>query len=460
MTYLVDHLAILMFVTLAGLIFVGFPVAFVLAGTGLAFGLLGWIFDVFNPLQFFNILPRIWGGIAHNQVLVAVPMFIVMGTVLERSGVAKQLLICLQILLRRTPAGLALAVTLMGTIMAATTGIVGASVVMLALIALPTMVERGYDKRLAAGTIAASGTLGILIPPSIMLIVIADQIQVPVGTLFMGAMVPGLMLSALYTVFILMVGALAPHRAPPLASDAGPQTAVELIVLVVKSLIAPSVLILLVLGSIFLGWATPTEASGIGVIGALAIAWMNRSLSREALWEAIDSAALTNAMVFFVIMGATVFSYVFRALGGDDLVIDLLAAAGIRDGWSILIFLMVLVFLMGFFFDWIEIILIVLPIFAPVLQQVDFSQHGIATTHAFLTWFAISLSVILQTSFLTPPFAISLFFLKGAMPGVLTVKDTYIGVIPFVAIQLVAVALVVALPELALWLPRILGYFD
>jgi tripartite ATP-independent transporter DctM subunit len=457
--WLAENLALILFVVLAVVLFCGFPVAFVLGGVGIFFGAIGWALDVFNPLQFFNVLNRIWGGVAANPILVAVPMFIFMGTVLERSGVANDLLHCLQVLLRRVPGGLAMSVTLMGTIMAASTGIVGASVIMLTLIALPAMLARSYNKELAVGTIASAGTLGILIPPSIMLVLMGDLLAVPVGTLFAGALIPGLLLSSLYLFYIVGLAFLTPAHAPPMGEHEGPADRREFWALIFRSFVPPTFLVFLVLGSIYLGWATPTEAAGVGGAGALLLAWWNKRLNYQMMKEVIESAALTNAMVFFIFCGATLFAYVFRALGGDDVVQHLLKILGIDTGWEILTFLMVLVFILGFFFDWIEICLIVLPVFAPVLQAIDFSGHiGAGSGPVFLTWFIVLLSINLQTAFLTPPFGFTLFYMKGTVPPSITMMHIYRGIVPFVILQVIGLVLVMTFPTIALWLPRIAGF--
>lgn len=456
--WLVDHLAVVMFLSLILALFSGYPVAFSLGAMGVFFGFIGWFFDEFRLVQFASIMPRIYGSAVMNQVLMAIPMFIFMGLVLEKARLAEDLLHALQVLMRRVPGGLALSVAALGTIMAATTGIVGASVIMLTLMTLPTMLERGYDKRLACGTIAASGTLGILIPPSIMLVILGDLAQVPVGTLFAAAFIPGLLLSALYMLYILAVSVARPQLAPPLAVEHH-VGGVELFLMVLKSLIPPAFLIFAVLGSIFLGWATPTEASGVGCAGALLLAWANGRLNMQTLREVIDSAGLTNALVFFIIMGATLFSYVFRALGGDYVVADILKAVGIDTGWEVVIFLMVLVFVLGFFFDFIEIALIVLPIFYPILARLDFTEH-VGQAFAFMPWITILIAVNLQTSFLTPPFGFTLFYMKGTVPPGVTLVDIYQGIVPFVALQLIGLALCVAFPEIVLWLPRITGFLD
>jgi tripartite ATP-independent transporter DctM subunit len=457
--WIATHLAVLMFLVLTVIMFIGYPVAFVLGGVALGFGVLGIIFDVFHPAQFQALIPRIWGQAVQNQVLIAVPMFIFMGTILERSGVADELLKALQVLLRRIPGGLAMAVTLMGTIMAATTGIVGASVIMLTLIALPTMLERGYSKELSVGTIASAGTLGILIPPSIMLVIMGDLMTISVGTLFTAAILPGLIMSAVYVVYIGILAFLRPQMAPPLAAHAGPQGTGEFLSMVFRSFLPPSFLIFVVLGSIFGGFATPTEAGGAGCAGALLLAWWNRRLNLKMIREVIESSALTNALVFFIVFGATLFSFVFRALGGDDVVAELLAEAGINTGWSILIFVMTLVFIMGFFFDWLEICLIVLPIFAPILAKVDFTPH-LATNKDFMLWFVVLVAVNLQTAFLTPPFGFALFYMKGTVPKSVTMRHIYRGIVPFVMLQLIALTLAIVFPDIILGLPRYFGFLD
>ena len=448
--YFEDYLPILMFVALAILLFTGFPVGFVLGGVGLAFGFIGMYFDVFSQVELFNLVLRIW-GIADNLVLVAIPMFIFMGTMLERAGVAADLLHCLQVLLRRTPGGLALAVTVMGTILAATTGIIGASVVMISLMALPIMIERRYNTELATGTIAASGTLGILIPPSIMLVIMADLLGRSVGTLFVAAVFPGLILSGLYFAYIFSLCRFKPELAPPLPKEMGPQTPVELLLLLLRGFIPTVFLIVLVLGSIVLGWTTPTEAAGVGAGGAVLLAVINRKLTWRVLRDVVERTAVTNGMIFFLFVGATAFSYVFRSLGGDDLIEDLIYALGVGP-WGILVILMAVAFLLGFFFDWIEITLIVLPVFAPILAGLDFGEHLPRTEVIY--WFAILLAVNLQTSFLTPPFGFALFYMKGVAPPEVRIQQIYRGIIPFVMLQLVGLGLVIAFPDIAMWLPR------
>jgi len=447
------YLPLFMFAALGILLFSGYPVAFVLGGIGLAFGFIGMALGTFHFIQFFSLELRIWGGIAESLVLTAIPMFIFMGTMLERSGVASDLLHCLQVLLRRVPGGLALSVTIMGTVMAATTGIIGASVVMMTLLALPVMVQQNYNKPLATGTIAASGTLGILIPPSIMLVIMAELLARSVGNLFVAAIIPGFMLAGFYMLYILVLCGFKPQLAPPLAAEEGPDTNVGILLMVVRSFIPPLFLVFLVLGSILFGWATPTEAAGVGGAGAILLAILKRRLTFSVLKDVLERSALTGGMLFGIFLGATCFSYVFRALGGDDLVIGMVEHLGLGP-WGLLLVLMALVFFLGFFFDWIEITLIVLPVFAPIVAELDFGDHVARIDVVY--WFAILLAVNLQTSFLTPPFGFALFYMKGVAPPEVRIQHIYKGIVPFVMLQLVGLGLVLAFPDLALWLPRVL----
>ncbi len=447
----IDYMPLFMFAALGIFLFSGYPVAAVLGGVGLGFGFIGIALGVFSEIEFFNIVSRIWGGIADNQVLVAIPMFIFMGTMFEKSGVANDLLYCLQVLLRRVPGGLALSVTVMGVIMAAMTGIIGASVVMMTIMALPVMVQRQYNMPLATGTIAASGTLGVLIPPSIMLVIMAELLGRSVGNLFVAAFFPGLMLAGLYLLYIVTLCSFRPGLAPPLPDELGPTNKTELVVLLLKGFVPATFLIFMVLGSIIFGWATPTEAAGVGAAGAIILAVVNRRLTFSVLSKVVEHSMLTNAMLFFIFIGATAFSYTFRSLGGDDIVIGLVDSAGLGS-WGILFVLMVIVFFLGFFFDWIEITLIVIPVFAPIIELLDFGGHVAKIDLVY--WFAILLAVNLQTSFLTPPFGFALFYMKGVAPPEVKIQQIYIGIIPFVLLQLIGLALVMTFPEIAMWLPR------
>ncbi|MFN3232592.1 MAG: TRAP transporter large permease subunit [Alphaproteobacteria bacterium] len=444
-------LPMLMFPLLAVFLFSGFPVAFGLAGTALIFAMIGMSLSLFEFEQFFTIVLRIFGNEVSNLLLVAIPMFIFMGTMLEKSGVANNLLFALQILTRRLPGGLAVSVMVLGVIMAASTGIIGASVVLMTLLALPPMMERNYDPALATGTIASSGTLGILIPPSIMLVIMGNLLNVSVGTLFMAAIIPGLILAGLYMVYIVTASTLRPERAPPLPEGLGPDSMGELILLMLKSFIPPLALIVMVLGSIFAGFATPTEAAGVGAFGALILAALNRRLTLPVLTDVLERSALTGAMLFGIFVTATAFSFVFAFLGGHELISVFVDNLGI-GAWGVLFLLLGVVFLLGFFLDWMQITLIVLPIFAPLVSDLDFGGHVPAA--GVLAWFAILVSVNLQTSFLTPPFGFALFYLKGVAPKSIKIQSIYRGVIPFVILQLIGLAMVIIWPELALWLPN------
>jgi tripartite ATP-independent transporter DctM subunit len=324
---------------------------------------------------------------------------------------------------------------------------------MMSLMALPVMLDRRYQTELATGTIAASGTLGILIPPSIMLVIMADLLSVSVGNLFVAALFPGLILSALYFVYIWLLSHLRPELAPPLPDHEGPSDAAGLLAMVLKSFLPPVILILLVLGSIFAGWATPTEAAAVGGAGAVLLAGYNRQLSRRVLSEVAERTALTTSMIFFIFVGATAFSYVFRSLGGDYLVEDLILESGLHD-WGILFLIMLVIFGLGFFFDWIEITLIILPVFTPIVRALDFGDHVAPLEVTY--WFAILVAVNLQTSFLTPPFGFALFYMKGVAPPSVSIQQIYRGIVPFVLLQLIGLGLVIAFPEIALWLPRVL----
>jgi TRAP-type mannitol/chloroaromatic compound transport system permease large subunit len=480
-----ELIPIVMFVFLVVMLFTGLPVAFVLGGTALLFSVVGMVFADFEFVRLFTLVPRVWGGIAENLILVSIPMFIFMGNMLEKAGLAKDLLFCLEVLLRRVPGGLALSVTLMGTIMAASTGIVGASVVMLTLLAMPTMVRAGYSKQLASGTIAASGTLGIIIPPSIMLIIMADLLAKSVGNLFFAAFFPGLLLSLIYVIYIVVACGLKPSLAPPLPRGIGPQTWGGLFVLILVAFIPPCGLIFLVLGSILFGWATPTEASGVGAFGAIVLALVFKplivaffgDLSRREiqegpiklegtlrsrfkyelglfpsmLKETVYSSAQFGGMLFLIFIGATAFAYVFDQLGGNDLILGAIKSAGL-GAWGTFILLMALIFVLGFFFDWIEIVLIIIPVFRPVFEILDFGDH--VAKKDVIYWFAVCMAVNLQTSFLTPPFGFSLFYMRGAAPPGVSMIDIYRGIVPFVGLQLIALALVAAFPGIAMWLPN------
>ncbi len=446
-----DFLPIVMFLTLAVLLFSGFPVAFILGGLSLLFGLIGYFLDMFSLIEFFNFMPRIWFQGAENLVLVSVPAFVFMGVMMERSGVANDLLYCVQVLLKRVPGSLALAVVVMGTVLAAMTGIIGASVTMMTALALPTMMRQGYDHSLSTGCIAASGTLGILIPPSIMLIIMADLMAVSVGNMFMAAILPGLLLAVLYLLFVGLYAKFRPSVAPPLRADLLDVPKSEYPRMIFKSFLPPVLLITMIKGSILFGIATPSEAGAVGAFGTLLLALGNRRLTFDLVKGVCHTSARTIAMIFFIIVSATCFAYVYRSLGGDDIVEHLITSAGLNS-WELLFLLMAITFFLGFFLDWIEITLIVLPVFAPLVAGLDFGDHVAQKEVVF--WFLILMAINLQTSFLTPPFGFALFYMKGIAPKEIKIQAIYKGIIPFVGLQLIGLFLVITQPEIALWLMR------
>ena len=450
-----DYLPIVMFLCLACLLFSGFPVAFILGGLALLFGLIGYFLGMFSLIEFFNFLPRIWGQAAENLVLVAVPAFVFMGIMMERSGIANDLLYCVQVLLKRVPGALALGVTIMGTILAAMTGIIGASVTMMTALALPTMLKQKYSPALSCGVIAASGTLGILIPPSIMLIIMADLLSVSVGNVFMAALLPGLALAALYLAFVVAIATLRPSVAPPLPPELLSVPKGKLGPLLMRAFFPPVFLIGLIKGSILFGWATPSEAGAVGAVGAITLAILAGALNKKVLTGVCHTSARTVAMIFFIIISATCFAYVYRSLGGDDIVEHLIFEAGLTS-WGLLFLIMAIVFVLGFFLDWIEITLIVLPVFAPLVAGLDFGEH--VAKADVIYWFIILMAVNLQTSFLTPPFGFALFYLKGIAPKEIKIQQIYVGIIPFVLLQLLGVILVLSFPDLALKLMH--GVYD
>jgi tripartite ATP-independent transporter DctM subunit len=457
--WLADHLALIMFVSMFFMIFCGYPVAFVMGGMALIFGLVGWFLGVFNIIGLYDIVLRMWGGVAADPVLASIPMFIFMGSILERSGSAADMLKATEVLLKRVPAALAVAVMVMGTILAAPIGTVGAAVVTLSVIALPQMLASGYDKRLAIGTIASAGTLGILIPPAIMLVVMAEMLVTSAGALFLAATMPGFLLSGLFLIYIIAVALLKPEKAPKLPPDYGPQTRAEFWWAVWRGLFPMTALMVIVIGSIFAGWATPTESAAVGVFGSFLIAALNGQLTMKMTNEAISSCCRANALVFLIFLGATGFSYVFRVLGGDELMIGMLSKFGIDTGWEMLAFVMVLVFLLGFPFEWIEICLIVLPVFAPIISKYDFSAH-LGSQSYLMAWFGTLVAVNLQTAFMTPPFGATLFYMKGTAPPGVTMSDVYGAMYPFVALQILGLLLCIWFPEIVLWLPRLAGFLD
>ncbi|WP_108659414.1 TRAP transporter large permease [Acuticoccus kandeliae] len=447
-----------MFVSFVLILFAGFPVAWVLGGVALASAVLA--ATVFEPQlsdgfysvtiqQLSIIVQRIW-AIMTNWVLVALPMFVFMGLMLDRSGVAAELMENFVKMFGRVPGGLAITVALIGILLAASTGIIGASVVLLALLGLPIMLRSGYSPVFASGTISAVGTLGILIPPSIMLVLMADRTPgVDAGGLFMGALIPGVLLGILYIVYMIVFAAIFPKSAP-VPADAEPMRLSDAFG-VIKSVLPPAILIIAVLGSIFAGVATPTEAAGIGAFGATLLALAHGKLSPRVMREVCEQTTKTTAFIFAIFLGATAFSFVFQSLGGEEFIDHTLTSLPFsQDG--ILISVLILIFLLGFVLDWIEITLIVLPFVAPVIAGLDVGPDD---PGARMIWFVVLVAVCLQTSFLTPPVGFALFYLKGVAPPEVTVRHIYRGVVPFILVQLLGLALVYIFPALATWLPRV-----
>lgn len=440
-----ELLAVLMLVSFMALVFSGFPIAWILGGLAVVFTALAIVLDVDFAVpigldwHYTSItVDRIW-NVMENWVMVALPMFVFMGLLLDRSGIARDLMIGLARLLGGVRGGLAVTVTLIGLLLAATTGIIGASVVLLALLGLPVMLRQGYDPRLAAGTVCAVGTLGILIPPSIMLVLMAERMAMSVGDLFLGAVFPGALLGVLYILYILGYGLLRPEGAP-----AAPRETIDwrAVLDLFAAILPPALLIFAVLGSIFLGLATPTEAAGVGAAGALLLAWAKRQLGPGVMQEVLRETTLTTAFIFAVLLGATAFALVLRGLGGDTLIERALLSLPFGPN-GILVCILVATFLLGFFLDWIELTLIILPLVAPVVIGLGFDP----------VWFTILFAVCLQTSFLTPPVGFAIFYLKGVAPAGLNVTTIYRGVVPFIVLQLVALVILFHWRELVTWLP-------
>lgn len=447
-----EYLALWMFAAAIALLLVGFPVAFSLGGTAVLFMLIGsdllpWLpWDAQFRIARLNILPqRIW-GIMENYTLVAVPFFVFMGVMLDKSGLAEDLLETMGMLFGRLRGGLAISVVIVGALLAASTGVVGASVVTMGALALPVMLKYNYSKPLATGVIASSGTLGQIIPPSIVLVILGDQIGVSVGDLFLGALIPGLMLAGLFLVWVVFVAWRWPEQAPALPPESRTLRGGALALRVAKSLVPPLILILLVLGTIFFGIATPTEAGAMGAFGATLLALANRRLNLAALRDTMDQTVKLTAMVFVILMGATAFSMVFTALRGDKIVDGfLLNLPGGATGF--LFFTMLTIFLLGFFIDFIEITFIVVPFVAPIALQFFGPE--------MMLWFGVIVAMNLQASFLTPPFGFALFYLKGVAPPEVETRHIYQGIVPFIVVQLIALLLIIVFPGIVLWLPRL-----
>ena len=447
-----DLLGPLMFAAAFVFIFTGFPVAFSLAGTALVFMLVGISQDVMS-FNLMSALPERIFAIYENYTLLAVPFFIFMGTMLERSGMAENLLKTMGILFGPLRGGLAISVVVVGTLLAAATGVVGATVVAMGLISLPVMLRYGYSKELATGVIAASGTLGQVIPPSIVLIVLADQLGVSVGDLFIGSLIPGLSLSAMYILYVILVAIVSPKSAPALPPEERDLHGWALFKEIMLVMMPPLVLILLVLGSIFTGWATPTEAGAFGALGSILLAFLYRSFTKKALVDTMDATAKLTSMVMMILVGSTAFSLVFRGLYGDIWVEDLLLnLPGAEVGFLITVNL--IIFILGFFIDFFEIAFIIIPLVvspAATLLAPMFPD-AVEPVRLALVWFGIMIGMNLQTSFLTPPFGFSLFYLRGVAPPEVTTMHIYRGAVPFIIIQIIGLTLMIVFPEIATWL--------
>jgi tripartite ATP-independent transporter DctM subunit len=450
------QLALAMFVVVCGILLLGFPVALTLGGTALGFAALGIVIGHFDASDLTALTGRIFGTMS-NETLVAVPLFILMGVVLERAKIAEDLLANLAGMFGARPGGLGLAVILVGALLAASTGIVGATVVTMGVLALPTMLRAGYQPQLAAGTICATGTLGQIIPPSIALVLLGDTMSsayqqaqlkmnivntqtVSVGDLFVGAVVPGIVLVFLYLAYVLIRATLQPNSAPPAEVK---KTDIRS---VVTAVLPPLGLIGLVLGSILVGAATPTEAAGVGAVGALLLALSRGALTLRVLHDISQSTLFTTSMVFLILIGAALFSLVFRGFGGDTMIESFFEALGGGPHTALLIVMLVM-FLLGFILDFIEITFVVVPVVGPILLAMGFDP----------VWLGIMIAVNLQTSFLTPPFGFALFYLRGVAPDTVSTGAIYSGVLPFVLIQLLLLALMWWWPNLVLWLPGVMG---
>jgi len=454
-----ELMSVFLFLSVCGVLLLGYPVAFSLAGTALAFAMLGLASGTFDP-SFLSAFPsRVYGTLT-NTTLIAVPLFVLMGVVLERSRIAEDLLETMAKLFGKYRGGLAISVIIVGALLAASTGIVGATVVTMGLMSLPTMLKRGYQPSLAAGTICATGTLGQIIPPSIALVLLGDVLSnayqqaqldmgifspktVSVGDLFMGALIPGFLLVGLYLIYIISIAIFKPDSAPALSESEIESD--NLFIEVLISLFPPLILIFLVLGSIIGGKATPTEASAVGAFGAMVLALIKRQLSFSVLKDILQSATQVTSMVFMILIGAALFSIVFRGFGGDDLIRSFFETLPVGL-FTACFLVMLVIFLLGFILDFIEITFVVIPIVGPILLAMGVDP----------IWLGIMIAINLQTSFLTPPFGFALFYLRGVATDNLSTQDIYKGVIPFIGIQLFVLVLLSFFPSIATWLPSVL----
>jgi len=433
-----EWLAIGMFVGFFFILMSGYPVAFAFAGTGLLFGGLGWLLGDFDPNRLL-LLPNHWFGTMSNFTLLAIPSFVFLGAILEKSGLAEELLETIGLLLGSLRGGLALAVIVVGTLLAATTGVVAATVIIMGMFSLPLMLRYGYDTRLATGVIVASGTLAQLIPPSLVLLVLSDQLGIPVGDLFVGALIPGLMLSGCYALYVLVLGFFRPDLAP--AMPPSTLTSGELFQRSLRAIVPPVILIFAVLGSIFFGLATPTEAGCVGAIGACILAAFNRRLSWSLIEEAAHATAVVSVVVIMILFCSAFFSIVFDALGGKTLITNLLVALP-GGKLAFLIVSNIIVFLLGAFLEFIEICFIAMPLLAPAAQALGLD----------LVWFGVIMAINLQTAFISPPVGFSLFYLQSVVPPGVRTSDIHRSALPFMALQGLVLVLVIIFPATVLWL--------
>ncbi len=462
-------LVLFMFLTFIAMLFRGIPVVYSLVGVSLVFTVLAiFVLDPNKKLineyidfhrtglsyrKMLTMPGRFFAGTIENPVLVALPMFIYMGLMLDQSGVAQRMMRSMQKLFGGLKGGLALTVMIIGIILAASTGVIGASVVLLGVMGIPTMMAQGYARPIATGTIAASGTLGILIPPSIMLVIMSDQLAISLGDLFMGALFPGLLLGALYIVYIIGYGLLRPD-AMPLPDDREP-ISWGAVWAVLKSVVPPFGLVLLVLGSIFFGIATPTEASGLGALGASLLALSSGNLNFTVFKDVMRQTLNTGGYIVGIFIAANFFSYILRRFGGDQ-IIEGLVLGTFDNPYMVIGFILLIIFLLGFLLDWIEITLIIMPLMLPVIEGLNIPVNGFGVVdEPSVVWFAILVAVTLQTSFLTPPVGFALFYLKGVCPPDINLGHIYRGIVPFVLLQIVGLLIVFYWPELVTWLPAV-----
>lgn len=439
-----EWLSVVMFAGFFVLLMSGYPVAFSFVGTAIVFGLIGVGLGLFD-LNLLRLLPNRWFGTMQDYTLLAVPFFIFLGAVLEKSGLAEELLETIGIVLGPLRGGIALAVVLVGTLLAATTGVVAATIIAMGMISLPIMLRLGYDKQFATGVITASGTLAQMIPPSLVLVVLSDQIGVSVGNLFAGALIPGLMLSASYALYTLSVAYLKPQLAPALPLEQRNIRGVALLLRVLKVMVPPIVLIFAVLGSIFFGIATPTEAGAVGAVGATLLAWANRRLSWKMIKDSAMSTARTTSLVIMILFCSTFFSLVFTdGLDGTKFVTELLVA--LPGGfWGYMIAANIVVFLLGIFLEFVEICFIVMPLLVPAARALGFQEID-------MVWFGVVMAINLQTAFISPPVGFSLFYLQSIVPPGVETADIHKGALPFVALQVIVLILVMLFPDTVLWL--------